>query len=270
MAGMDEPIPVLGVNILLDMAQRRKTPLQTSFTEVHQCSVDLRLAILGMLPFFEGLSPADLSRINQSFREIGFKTNETICYAGDPAEHLFVVADGRVKLMRHTQAGKEVLVDLLARGEFFGSLSVLGEGVYVDSALAQTSVCILVIDKADFVQILTRYPSVSLRVIETIADRLRFAHERLERLSAGTVEERIAYTLLHLGNKFGENKRGVGLLIQVPLTRDDLAAMTGATTETASRVMSQLQKDGLIQSGRGWVAIRDQEGLREIAGIEAA
>ena len=148
--------------------------------------------------------------------------------------------------MHHTQAGKDVLLDLLTRGEFFGSLSGLGEDTYPDTAVAQTQVCILSIDKEAFVQILTRYPSVSLKVIGIMSERLRAAHERLEQLSVGTVEERIAHVLLRLGDKFGENKQGVGLLIQAPLTRDDLAAMTGATTETASRVMSQFQKDRLI------------------------
>lgn len=245
---------------------RRKTPLQTTFTEVHQCSVDVRLAILAKLPFFQDLSQADLVVVNPYFREVGFIVNDTICYAGDPAEYLFVVADGRVKLMHDTQAGKEVVLDLLTRGEFFGSLSVLGEDVYPDTAIAQTPVCILMIDKAAFVQILTRYPLVSLKVIGIMSERLRAAHERLERLGAGSVEERIAHVLLRLGEKFGEKKRDVGLLIQAPLTRDDLAAMSGTTTETASRVMSQLQKDGLIQSGRGWVAIKDRQGLQGIAG----
>lgn len=247
---------------------RRKTPLQTDFTEAHLCSVDVRLAILGKVPFFQDLSQADLAVINHYFREVGFAANEPVCYAGDPAENLFIVADGRVKLMHDTQAGKEVVLDLLTLGEFFGSLSVLGEDVYPDTAVAQTQVCILTINKEAFVQILTRYPSVSLKVLGIMSERLRAAHERLERLSAGTVEERIAHVLLRLGDKFGEKKRGVGLLIQAPLTRDDLAAMTGTTTETASRVMSQFQKDGLIQSGRGWVAISNRKGLQSIASEE--
>ncbi len=252
------------------MSMRRKTPLQTEFTEVHQCSVDVRLEILGKVPFFQDLSQADLAVINPYFREIGFAANEPVCYAGDPAEYMFIVADGRVKLMHDTQAGKEVVLDLLTRGEFFGSLSILGEDVYPDTAIAQTQVCILTIGKDAFMQILTRYPLVSLKVIGIMSERLRAAHERLERLSAGTVEERIAHVLLRLGDKFGEKKRGVGLLIQAPLTRDDLAAMSGTTTETASRVMSQFQKDGLIQSGRGWVAISNWQGLQSIAGEEAA
>ena len=119
------------------MSMRRKTPLQTAFTEVHQCSVEVRLAILGKVPFFQDLSQADLAVINLYFRQVGFAANEPVCYAGDPAENMFIVADGRVKLLHDTQAGKEVVLDLLTRGEFFGSLSILGEDVYPDTAIAQ-------------------------------------------------------------------------------------------------------------------------------------
>jgi CRP-like cAMP-binding protein len=78
------------------------------------------------------------------------------------------------------------------------------------------------------------------------------------------VERRLAYTLLKLAEKFGQPKE-LGLLIQVPLSRDDLAEMAGTTTETASRVMSQFQKDGLIDSGRGWVAVTNRDGLEAAA-----
>jgi CRP-like cAMP-binding protein len=106
-----------------------------------------------------------------------------------------------------------------------------------------------------------------LKVIDIMARRLKVANERVHQLSSLPVEGRIASILLMLGDKFGE-KREVGLLLQVPLSREDLAGMTGTTTESASRVMSQFQRDGVIRSGRGWVAVADREGLETIAGKE--
>lgn len=246
------------------MPKRRKSPLEIEVTEPHQCSVDLRLKILGKVPFFGDLSPADLDKINTLFRERGFEQDEVICFAGDPAEQLFVVADGRVKLVRHTLAGKDVVLDILKAGEFFGSLTALGDDVYSETAQAQTSTCILTIGKDSFCQILDLYPPVTLKVINIMAARLRTAQEYVRQLSASPVEARIAHTLLVLCKKFGQ-ATDVGLLIQVPLSRDDLAAMTGTTTETASRVMSQFQKDGLIETGRQWVAILDRAGLEAIS-----
>jgi CRP-like cAMP-binding protein len=250
------------------MVTRRKTPLKIETTEAHMCSVDLRLRILHSVPFFAGLQHDDLEQINRLFREQGYSTAETICFAGDPAEHLFVVADGRVKLMHHSLSGKNVLLDMLTPGEFFGSLSTLGDDIYPDTAEAQTQTCVLVINADDFRRILEKYPKVALKVVDIMAVRLRTAHERVQQLSALSAEGRIANLLLTLSKKFGKSSE-VGLLIQSPLTRDDLAAMTGTTTETASRVMSQLQKDGLIRTGRKWVAILDQPALERMAEAEA-
>lgn len=228
------------------------------------CSVDLRLQILHRVPFFTGLEHDDLGRINSLFREHGYSTDETICFAGDPAEHLFVVADGRVKLMRHSLSGRNVMLDMLTPGEFFGSLSTLGDDVYPDTAQAHTQTCILSIHADDFRQILEKHPKVALKVVDIMAARLRTAHERVRQLSTVSVEGRIANVLLLLGKKFGKPGE-VGLLIQSPLTREDLAAMTGTTTETASRVMSQFLKDGLIRTGRKWVSILNQDALEQIA-----
>ncbi len=249
------------------MAERKRSPLEIKTTEAHLCSISLRLKLLGEMPFFSDLLPADLERVNSLFHEKDYAEAEVICLSGEPAEQLFVVADGRVKLLRHSLTGKDILLDLLAQGEFFGALSGLGNDLYPDTAQAQSPCCILVIGRAAFQQILNRHPSVALKLIEIMAARLRKANERVHQLSALSVEGRVASILLALAVKFGE-KKDIGLLLQVPLPREDLAGMAGTTTESASRAMSHFQKDGLIRSGRGWVAVTDREGLEAITGEE--
>lgn len=249
------------------MVARKRSPLKIKVTEEHQCSVDLRLRILSQVPFFQHLSPAELAFVNRLFHEKGFSVDDLICSAGDPAEQLFVIADGRVKLLHYSLTGKEIVLDLLTAGEFFGSPATSRAEVYQDTAQAQTQACILTIGRDDFRQILDRYPSVVLKVLDIMSARLKAAHERVHQLSVLPVDQRLAGILLRLGDKFGE-PREVGLLIQVRLSRDDLAAMAGTTTESASRAMSQFQKDGLIRSGREWVAISDRAGLEGIAGEE--
>src|SRR5512133_387810 len=165
------------------MTARRKSPIEITTTEAHSCSVGLRLQILGQVPFFAGLSKAELEKINQLFREVGYGPNETICFAGDPAERLFVVADGRIKLVRHSLSGKNVLLDLLTPGEFFGSLSTLGDAVYPDTAEAQTQTCVLSISADEFRRILEQHPSVALKVLDITAARLRNTQERFHQLS---------------------------------------------------------------------------------------
>ncbi|MEJ2348330.1 MAG: Crp/Fnr family transcriptional regulator [Anaerolineales bacterium] len=246
------------------MSERRKSPVDAESITPQMCSTDVRLEVLSRVPFFAGLADEDLRRINRLFREQGFASGEAIYFAGDPAARLYVVAEGKVKLMRHTWAGKDVMLDMLAPGEFFGSLSTLRHDQYPDTAQSQTAACVLSIESEEFRDILKDYPQVALKVLDITSERLKSAHETIRQLSVFSVERRIAHTLLKLGEKLGQQDK-VGLLIQVPLSRDDLAEMTGTTTESASRVMSQFQKDGLIESGRQWVAITDLEGLESIA-----
>lgn len=242
---------------------RRSTPLKPEIIEPHMCTIHSRLDILSRVPFFAGLSGEAVAEVNQLFHDYGYEPGQPVYYAGDPATRLYVVAVGKVKLLQHSLSGQDVLLDILTPGEFFGSLSVLGNETYPDTALAQTMSCILAIAAADFLAILRRYPTVTVTALETVARRLQAAHEMIRQLSAHSVEHRIAAALLKLAEKLGQ-PQPEGLLIQMPLSRQDLAEMTGTTVETASRVMSQFQKEGLIHTGRQWVAIADQPGLAAI------
>lgn len=178
-----------------------------------------------------------------------------------------MIAEGKVKLLQHAASGRNVLLELLTNGEFFGNLAALGVAAYPDTAQAQTAGCILSIRSDDFRQLLDEHPGLALKTLAVMADRLRTANQRVLQLSAMPVDKRIAFTLLELGKKLGRQQE-TGLLIDAPLSRDDLAEMTGATTETVSRVMSQMQSSGIIESGRQWVAITDWERLSARASAE--
>ena len=192
---------------------------------------------MGQVPFFNGLSQEDFEQVNGLFNERGYAPNETIYFAGDGVEHLFVVADGRVKLMHHSLSGKDVLLDILTPGEFFGSFSIRGDEVHPDTAQALTQSCVLGISVKDFHSILEKNPPVVLKVLDITAARLQAANERVQQLSAMPVEGRIASLLLVLSAKFGEQS-DVGMLIQAPLARDDVAAMTG-TEDVRSELLPE-------------------------------
>lgn len=243
---------------------RRTTPLEPEPIEPQMCSVDLRLQILRGLPFFAGLPDDAITAINPLFRETGYEPGEPIYYAGDPAERLFVVAAGKVKLLRHALSGQERVLDLLLPGDFFGSLPVLGEPVYPDTAQAHTLCCVLAISAEGFKTILDRYPPVTRALLAIVAERLRAAQAMLHQTGTAPVESRVAALLLKLAERLGD-ERAEGWLIQTPLSRQDIADMLGITVETASRTLSQFRKDGLIRSGRRWIAIADRERLAALA-----
>jgi CRP-like cAMP-binding protein len=249
------------------MPPRRSTPVRPEEIEPQMCTLDLRLKILAQVPFFAGLSSEDISQVNRLFHDEGYTPGEAIYSAGAPAMQLYVVATGKVKLIRHTLGGQDVLLDILTAGEFFGTLALLGEEIYPDTAQAQTVCCVLSVAAQNFQVILQRYPPVAVSALNIVAQRLKSAYETIRQLSAQPIEQRLAAALLKLAEKLGE-PHAEGLLIQAPLSRQDLADMTGTTLETASRILSQFQKEGLIRSGRQWVAIADQAGLSAIASTE--
>lgn len=250
------------------MTSRRRIPLEPEQIEPHMCTVAQRLNILQHVPFFANLAADDMAAINARFRERGYAAGDLIYVAGDEATRLYVVAVGKVKLMRHTLAGQDVVLDVLAPGEHFGAIAALGEPEHADTAQALTPCCILEIAAEDFQAIMRRYPTVALTALDRVAARLKAAHEQIRQLSAQPVESRIAATLLKLAEKLGEPHDGA-LLIQAPLSREDLAAMTGATVETVSRIMSRLRAEGIIRSGRQWVAIADADRLAALADEES-
>lgn len=247
------------------MSTRRKSPVNLVTTEPDHCSIDLRMRILGRLPFFAGLPHKAVERINQHFVEVGYQLGDRIYTAGDPAERLYVVADGKVKILQHAAGGRDVLLDIYSTGDFFGNLTALGAASYTDSAEAQSPACVLSIRSDSYRQILDEYPGLALKTLEVMAARLNDANQRVLQLSSMPAEKRIAITLKKLARKLGRQKEAL-LLIDVPLSRDDLAEMTSTTPETVSRVMSQMQASGIIESGRQWVGISDLKVLEDLAG----
>ncbi|WP_345039233.1 Crp/Fnr family transcriptional regulator [Georgenia daeguensis] len=223
------------------------------------------MKVLSQVPYFAGLDEDELADVDRRMVSLSWGEGDRLYEAGAPAEHLYVVAAGRVRITQPTPTGQDVLTDVLTPGDLFGALSTLGQAEYPESAEAMTTTCALRIDPGAFRGVLTEHPQVALRVLDDIAGRLARARSDVGRISTGSVAQRVATTLLRLADKVGQDRAGGGTLLQVPLSRADLAGMTGSTPESVSRVMSRLRQDGVIESGRRWTAVLDRERLAEIA-----
>lgn len=246
------------------MSGKRETPLSSPSLEGHHCTDDLRLEKLEMVPFFQELSDEQLRNINKKFSASHYSKGETIYRQGDTATMLRVVVAGNVKLVAHTMEGEGVLLDMLQSGDFFGNPTAGSKELYNETAETQTDACILSIRLGDFREVMNRYSSVAMTVLDIMTERLNESRRRIQHLSTLPVTKRIAHILVTLGNKFGEENRR-GLLIQLPLSRKDLADMAGTSTETTSRIMSRFQDDDLITSGRQWVALKNKPALLRIS-----
>lgn len=250
-------------------SDRRHTPLAHGCEAPHSCPRGLRLEVLAHTPYFADLPAAALEDIDRRLQVRGYQEDEVIHRIGTPADGLYLLAQGRVKVVRPTAEGTDVVIDVVTPGQMFGSLAALGHATYPDTAQALTVSCALRISAADFRAVLAEHPDVALRVLDEVATRLEHTRERVRRLSGGTVEQRVAGTLLALADQVGE-RRGDAVLLQLPLTRSDLAAMTGTTTESVSRTLSRFRRDGLVETGRRWTSVTDRDGLEAVAGAPAA
>ena len=246
------------------MQPHRKSPVNLVYTETESCSIDLRLNILGRLPFFSGLDQPTLQTINSQFREVGFEAGEFIFWEGTSSDYLYVLADGKVKLKKAVGSQRDVLLDVLGSGDFFGNIANEEGGVHFETAQAMTACCVLILSNHQFRATLRSHPDLMARTASIMASRLRQANQKLLSFGAMSVDQRLASTLLALESKFGLVKDGMRL-IDLPLSRDDLAEMTGTTPETVSRWISQMRGAGVLRTGRKWTGIVDLERLKALA-----
>lgn len=242
------------------MSKRRVVPMTFPDADPHVCTPAVRLEVLGRVPLFSMLRTDELERINQRCRTRGFVAGDSVYHAGGVASSLYVVATGNLKTTRANVDGHETLLDILEPGDFLGALPALGQAHYAESAYALTPVCMLWLDSGEFSTIMEEFPVVAMSALNTVSRRLTASQEAIHLLSGASLEQRMAATLLLLAAKVGVPWEGA-TLIRLPLSNDDLAAMTGVTTESVSRLMSRWHREGLIDTGRRWVAIADRSTL---------
>lgn len=247
------------------MSRKRETPLRDESIDPGHCSPGLRRRILVGTRYFGDLASEALDEVNTHFREQHHQAGTVICNEGATATRLFLVAHGKVKLVRHSPEGEDVLLDILPQGALFGGVAQLGQSTYTETATAHTECCVLSITTDAFEQLLANHPPVALAVLYSVAEDLNDARATIRRLATDSVESRIATVLLTLAERLGETD-GTGLLIQSPLPQQDLAAMVGTTQETVSRVMAAFRRSELVRTGRQWVRILDTGALEKIAG----
>jgi len=222
------------------------------------------ISLLEASPLFKALSPNERQAVAPLLHLQTVRRGSFLFHEGDPADRLYLVAEGKVKVLKHSLGGQEVILHLASRGDLIGGIAMLGEQQYPATAQAQTDVRVATLAGQDFWQLMRTYPEVATNIIDVLLSRLRQAHETIRQMAFERVERRLARLLLRMVTRFGK-RTGDGVLIDIVLTRQDLAAMTGTTLESASRVMSKWQKRGLVESRHRKILIRKPHGFVEIA-----
>jgi len=212
-----------------------------------------KLHILKNSSIFSVLSEDELTVLADLANYRDLESGEYIFREDDAPERFYVIAEGSIKVVKHSSLGKEFIIAFFGPGEIFGEVAVFENRPYPASAQAVASTSVLGIRRDDFLAFLSGRPQVALKIINILGGRLRDAQSRLRDFAGERVEQRIASVLVMLSSKLGDT---------LPFTRQEIADMAGTTTETAIRIMSQLKSRGIVSSVRGKVIVLDTEKLR--------
>jgi CRP/FNR family transcriptional regulator len=215
-------------------------------------------------PVFASLPAKEIEALGAVAHEESHRRREYVFMEGDPARWFCIVKSGRVKILKHSRTGKDVVLELLGPGELFGGVAVIEKRPYPATAQAIEPSVVLKIPAEAVVTLTERYPSIIKEMALMIGRRLRAAHDSVKSLAVDPVEARLAGSLLRLAEREG-GKVGQGLVLPFHLTRQNLADMTGTTVETTIRVVSRWLKDGLLLEDGPHLVLRDPEALRALA-----
>lgn len=219
---------------------------------------------LQQVRLFRGLGPADLQTVGRAAQHREVDAGRFFFRQGSTADVVYVLHLGRVKLTQSTPEGHQVVLRFIGPGEMFGPMAVVENQLYSVSAEAVRWCQALAWNGKTMAALMEDCPRIALNALSDLTARLQELRERYRELATERVERRVAQALIRLAGQAGW-KTEDGVLIDMPLSRQDLAEMTGTTLYTASRVLSAWQRDGLLDLGRQRVTILDSQGLISIA-----
>lgn len=190
------------------------------------------------------LDDDELRRLNSIARAVELETGRTIFYEGDDNTFLFNVVRGAVRLSKLLLDGRRQITGFLFPGDFLG-LSVANVYAYTAETLIDTSLCRF--DRASLTAAMERFPKLEHQLLDLASNELAQAQDHLLMLGRKTATERVATVLLRLAKRVGQSADG-GMVLDLPMSREDLADYAGLTTETVSRTFSLLRQKGVIDT----------------------
>jgi len=221
-------------------------------------------SLVAHLPLFAGFSAADLDSILSEARSVRFARNAPVFSQGEEAHPFFVLLHGHVRASKTTPAGEQVVVRYVATGETFGVAKAIGLQRYPATATAVDDSVVLAWPSGTWPRLVEQFPALAANTLQTVGARLQETHTRVVEMSTQQVEQRIAHALLRLVKQSGR-KVEHGVEIDFPISRQDIAQMTGTTLHTVSRTLSAWEGKGLVESSRQKIVIREPHRLFMLA-----
>lgn len=220
--------------------------------------------ILRTIPIFSSLTEENLDKLASIAIEKSYRKDQVIFDQGDPGDSLIVLKSGLVKVSLSDSNDHEFIIKTLGENDFFGEMSLLDGGERSATITAVEDSQVLKIYRKDFICLVTDNPSVALDLLEVMSQRLRRTTENISNLTFFDAYGKVAKCLLELTDKSGREE-AEGIVLNLKLSRQELANMAGLTRETFARILKEFQVGGcLVTKGKKITILKKDQLEREV------
>jgi len=219
-----------------------------------------RVALLGHVPVFAGLTEYDLAAVAEVSVSRRYAAGEVVFREGDDGDTCYIVRSGLARAVRQHSDGRSITLSHFSAGDIFGELAMFGgepRSATVD-VIEETEV--IAVPGREVQRLMREHPEISVKLIVALAQRLRATNERLARQSFQTVQSRVAAVLGQIVEAARDGNPNESDVV-ITLTQADLAKLAGSSRESASRFLAALERSGVITQGRGRVTVHDPQAL---------
>ncbi|WP_374368326.1 Crp/Fnr family transcriptional regulator [Dongia sp.] len=219
-----------------------------------------RTQLLARSFLFRGLEPALLERVARLCQPRRLNVGETLFWEDEPAEALYGTAKGLIRIWVHGPDGRELTLNLMETGDFFGEIALLDGLPRTASATALADTELISVPRAAFLELMAQEPKLALHIIELLCERLRHNTDRIRDAAFLDLGTRLAKTLEALAMGHGEESDD-GIVITAKLNQSALAQLLGVTREAINKQLKQFTVEGLVTTKAGQIIVRDSAAL---------
>jgi CRP/FNR family transcriptional regulator, nitrogen oxide reductase regulator len=224
-------------------------------------AVQRRAEAVQHFPLFSNIPNAECREIVSAAHEREFLRRQTIFLEGDPVRHIILLTSGCAKTLQCGQNGSEVILRLSGPGDLVGTISTCMPGQHCSMARTMSASTALVWDFNSFEAATERFPILRRNAVQILSKRLHEMEERYREISTEKVAGRLSHQLVRLLNQVGREVDGA---VEICLSREELAQLTGTTLFTVSRLLSDWDERGIVSTRREAVSVHNMKALREL------
>ncbi|WP_043751803.1 Crp/Fnr family transcriptional regulator [Methylobacterium nodulans] len=214
--------------------------------------------LLSANPFFAGLGDPALQAVARLCVTRSLAPQEVLFQKNDPADALYAVRRGEIRIATGTAEGRQLTLNLLGPGDVFGEVALLDGHPRTADAVATEPTELFVIRRRDLLDLLSQQPEVAIALIELLCKRVRWMSERMEETNFLPVPARLARRLAALADDYGN---------EIQATQEELAVFANTSRETVNRQLQAWKRDGIVQLARGRIRLLDRPALDVIADV---